>query len=491
MTNTTADAGSGNLVNATQGSAVTLNASASTLTGAIVADAASTATVALTSGSVWNVTGNSNMTSLSNDASSIIFAPPSGNAFKTLTVGSYVGSGGSLTVNAFLAPTGSVADELVINGGTATGTTSLYVRVVGGAGGVTTGNGIPVIVMANGGSTSLNAFRLASPLVVGGYDYTLVREPNQDFYLQSSSIDPSPPSPPPPTGSLSALAVTHESQIITGRILSSILLGANEQINRPDCASGFASFGSFALGGHGRWGLTDRLTLLAGFSFDQFSARGVKVSGAPMIAASLRYDLVDWGRSRPFFEIGASGAPYELASYTRNYVSNGAPAAGSGTSVDREVSTFARAGWVMRLTPKDEFAVFGDLSRNWQYYGGYVETAGVGNPVVATVAAGVDELDIGKIGAQYTHLFGSNIEANINGGVAHGFGGGAGVAANFSGYGPATGAAAGASNWLEFGGRLGYRYSPRLVVDAFLLGTFGGQPAGDSVHGGVGLRYAF
>jgi len=46
------------------------------------------------------------------------------------------------------------------------------------------------------------------------------------------------------------------------------------------------------------------------------------------------------------------------------------------------------------------------------------------------------------------------------------------------------------SAWAEFGGRLAYRFSQRLVADAFLLGTVGGEP-GRTLHVGLGVRYAF
>ena len=52
--NTTANAGTNNLLDATAGSAITLNASASALTGAIRTDAASTSNVNLTNGATWN-----------------------------------------------------------------------------------------------------------------------------------------------------------------------------------------------------------------------------------------------------------------------------------------------------------------------------------------------------------------------------------------------------------------------------------------------------
>jgi hypothetical protein len=30
-----------------------------------------------------------------------------------------------------------------------------------------------------------------------------------------------------------------------------------------------------------------------------------------------------------------------------------------------------------------------------------------------------------------------------------------------------------------------------MIIDAFMLGTLGAQPAGDTIHGGVGLRFEF
>ena len=46
------------------------------------------------------------------------------------------------------------------------------------------------------------------------------------------------------------------------------------------------------------------------------------------------------------------------------------------------------------------------------------------------------------------------------------------------------------STWVEYGGRLGYRFSRNLVVDAFAIGTLGGE-VGRTLHVGLGARYAF
>jgi hypothetical protein len=101
--NTTANAGLNNLLDATNGSMITLNANASALTGVIQTDMTSTSVVSLLNKSVWNVTGSSVVSSLTVTNSAIVFADPgSGAAFKTVTVGSYTGTNANLAMNTFL-----------------------------------------------------------------------------------------------------------------------------------------------------------------------------------------------------------------------------------------------------------------------------------------------------------------------------------------------------------------------------------------------------
>ena len=76
-------------------------------------------------------------------------------------------------------------------------------------------------------------------------------------------------------------------------------------------------------GAHGRHSLTDELTVIGGFSYGEFSADGVTVSNAASIAGSLIYDFVNWGRSRPFVEVGGGATPFEDVKYSRSYA-NGA-----------------------------------------------------------------------------------------------------------------------------------------------------------------------
>jgi hypothetical protein len=182
------------------GGTTTLNADASHITGTMVTDSVSTSTVNLSDRTLWNMTGNSNVTTLTNAASIIDFSPPTADpsllsSYKTLTVNSYVGGGGTIGLNTFLGTDGSPSDRLVINGGTASGTTLLRITNVGGPGALTHGDGIVVVQAINGATTGTNAFSLAGEARAGAFDYDLFRgglngsDPS-DWFLRSDFIIP-------------------------------------------------------------------------------------------------------------------------------------------------------------------------------------------------------------------------------------------------------------------------------------------------------------
>ena len=139
------------------------------------------------------------------------------------------------------------------------------------------------------------------------------------------------------------------------------------------------------------------------------------------------------------------------------------------------------------MTPNDEAAVYTDISRSWLQSGGYSEGAIGANPVPATVSTGLEALDVARVGAQWTHLFANQFEANVGAALAYGF-----DAVNtqqwaFTGYSPIAPYPISNSTWCEWGARVGYRLGNRMVVDAFAVGTLGGQ-IGATIHGGVGLQ---
>lgn len=137
----------------------------------------------------------------------------------TLTVSNYVGQGGTVALNTFLGTDGSPSDRLVIDGGTASGTSRLAITNVGGPGATTTGNGILVVDAINGATTNAGTFSLAGPVAAGAYEYVLFHGgttagTSQNWYLRneitlvSPDVAPptvapgSPPLPPaPPAGS--------------------------------------------------------------------------------------------------------------------------------------------------------------------------------------------------------------------------------------------------------------------------------------------------
>ena len=498
--NTVATANGGNLLNATAGSTIAFNANASTLTGAIQTDATSTTNVSLTNGTNWTMTGSSAVTNLNLTNSSIVFSPSGG--FKTLTVGSLVGgTGANVTLNAALGANVPTTDQIVINGGSATGTTTLLIKntSANNAGTATPAGGTPVVVVTNGGTTTTTAFKLAGPVAAGGFDYTLTRDAADGSWdLTSSPITPESNNLNALTAasiqnSVNGQAEARITQMITTRLLSSLLLGANEQVNSCDCGGGFAGVGSFALGSHGRWGLTDSLTLLAGVSWDSFYQDGTNVSASPTVAASVRYDPANWGSSRPFVEFGAALSPYITASYTRyytNYINGPTAAQGVGSSIDRALSVFGRIGWVARFTPTDEGAIFADLGRSWLQSGGYTEATTAVNPYPETVSTGVARQDVVRLQAQYTRLLFDNVEANVNAAVAYGFDSTFGSQVSVLNFGTIAPYPLLNSAWTEFGARLAYRFSSNLVVDAFAIGTLGGD-IGKTLHVGLGARYAF
>jgi autotransporter family porin len=213
-------AASGALLNATNGSTVNFTVNGETLNGNLLADNSSTVQVNLQNGSTltgrvdplsmsidgtstWNVVANSTLANLSN-AGIVNVIAPTGNptlagSYKTVSATNYTGANGTIGLNTYLGTDNSPTDKLVINGGTATGTTGLKINNTGGPGAFTGGDGINVVATTNGGTTGASAFRLTAPVQRGAYEYLLYRGGvgNPDgYYLRTTLSDPSAPSTP-------------------------------------------------------------------------------------------------------------------------------------------------------------------------------------------------------------------------------------------------------------------------------------------------------
>src|SRR6201989_1767711 len=177
---------------------------------------------------------------------------------------------------------------------------------------------------------------------------------------------PTPTTTPTPTptptgsdssaGSINDLAKQRFNQMITNRVLGTVLLGINEQVNCNDCVSAFGSAGSFSAGIHGRKNLTSNLALLAGIAYTQYSEGGYSVTSAPIGAFALRYDFTDWGSSRPFFDIGTILSPFQKVRYQRSYQTSLGPVSLDSETESDNYGVYGRAGWISRISPRDEVA---------------------------------------------------------------------------------------------------------------------------------------
>lgn len=179
--------------NAAQPALVNVTLDNSQVQGAAVTQAdGSVANVEMKNGSQWLLTGPSVLTSLINDQSHIQFVSPTGNAalassYHTLTVGSYSGQDATMQMNVYLqADNDSPGDRMIVDGGAVTGTTVLGVTNTGGGGAETTGDGIPLVSLINGATSTTNAFSLGSRVIAGPYEYQLYYDnAGQGWYLRS------------------------------------------------------------------------------------------------------------------------------------------------------------------------------------------------------------------------------------------------------------------------------------------------------------------
>jgi outer membrane autotransporter protein len=137
-------------------------------------------------------------------------------------VGNYVGQNGSIALNTYLAGDGAASDRLVINGGAASGSSSLRITNVGGPGAAIVADGIEVVQAVNGATTAASAFVLAGPVKAGAYSYYLAKGgvsggTSENWYLRNTVaqtptppvvVPPSTPTGTPPAGAPTTPSVT-------------------------------------------------------------------------------------------------------------------------------------------------------------------------------------------------------------------------------------------------------------------------------------------
>jgi outer membrane autotransporter protein len=121
--------------------------------------------------------------------------------------GNYAGQDGAIALNTVVGVDEAPSDRLVIDGGSASGSTVLQVTNAGGTGAQTAANGIRVVEAVNGAATGPSAFRLSGPIKAGAYTYYLAKGgvtagTANDWFLRNTVVPvlPQPVVPPSAPG---------------------------------------------------------------------------------------------------------------------------------------------------------------------------------------------------------------------------------------------------------------------------------------------------
>lgn len=156
--------------------------------------AAANAIAAFAAGSAGNFTVQGDVV----NAGLLLLAGSSvGNTFTV--AGNYVGQNATATLSTQLGSDNSPTDRIVINGGSATGSTVLKIVNAGGTGAQTYADGIQVVLATNGATTATSAFSGGS-VSAGAYTYYLYRGgvnagTENNWYLRSRTPDTTTPPP--------------------------------------------------------------------------------------------------------------------------------------------------------------------------------------------------------------------------------------------------------------------------------------------------------
>lgn len=158
-------------------------------------------------GSTYEAGGfNSSVVSSGSDVATLVNAGTisltngtSSQAGNSLTIdGNYVGQGGVLRLDTVVGRDNAPSDYLVVDGGTASGSTTIDVNAISRPGGGTSNNGILLVDAINSAATEDGAFSLAGGSVsAGAYNYELFKggvggDASQSWFLRSSSSSGTP-----------------------------------------------------------------------------------------------------------------------------------------------------------------------------------------------------------------------------------------------------------------------------------------------------------
>lgn len=127
--------------------------------------------ISLDTASTWTMPASSMINTLTL-AGTVISTPASTNTLvpKTLALNHLVGQNGTVKLN---ANPGVSSDQIIIDGGTVNGTTTLYVVDTAERGAFTTADGVPIVQSIHGAVIPQGSFVLRQRIAAGAYNYTL------------------------------------------------------------------------------------------------------------------------------------------------------------------------------------------------------------------------------------------------------------------------------------------------------------------------------
>ncbi|MCL2888090.1 MAG: autotransporter outer membrane beta-barrel domain-containing protein [Elusimicrobia bacterium] len=111
-----------------------------------------------------------------------------GSAYNTLTAGTWTASGAQLYLNTYFDGNGTNTDKLVVDGGDATGNTTIFVTSKGSNGAPTpdSSNGILVVDVTNAASKTATFALNGGVVDTGAYEYALNHASDNNWYLKST-----------------------------------------------------------------------------------------------------------------------------------------------------------------------------------------------------------------------------------------------------------------------------------------------------------------
>lgn len=272
--------------------------------------------------------------------------------------------------------------------------------------------------------------------------------------------------------------------------LAAPLLGDNDRIIAASRAGVFATAGSVAGGATGRVNIGQGVALLGGLSYGAAGYRSSRIEDVFLLAAKLRYVHNLSATGHLLAEIGGFWSPSGSYAFTRSYVNGAGTAKGIGRSNADQHYIFARVGGVFEPGRNDELALSAELGRQSLSTDGYREPQSVTNPFEAQVSAARDTATVAKAKLQWSHDFSDRVDATIWGAVAHQFSQASTLRVDLPGFGALVPIPQDAT-FGEFGGRIGYRLTDRVVINAFANGATGSFAGETRVHVGGSLNVVF